>query len=131
VFHGGATYTLDMETFDTPYGIVYMRILQAIRLLFKENRFARGEFAGLGQRLSLKSVTCPAYLFAGKADDIATKEQVFAAEHRWGTPGTNIRKSLVPGGHIGLCMRARTLKEAWPRISRWIGEVQADKEGSI
>jgi hypothetical protein len=27
VFHGGGTYTLDMEIFDTPYVIVYMRTL--------------------------------------------------------------------------------------------------------
>ena len=27
VFHGGGSYTLDMETFDTPYVIVYMRTL--------------------------------------------------------------------------------------------------------
>jgi hypothetical protein len=27
VFHGGGTYTLDMETFDTPYVIVYLRTL--------------------------------------------------------------------------------------------------------
>jgi len=27
VFHGGGTYKLDMETFDTPYVIVYMRTL--------------------------------------------------------------------------------------------------------
>ena len=27
VFHGGGTYMLDMETFDTPYVIVYMRTL--------------------------------------------------------------------------------------------------------
>lgn len=27
VFHGGGTYTLDMETFDTPYVAVYMRVL--------------------------------------------------------------------------------------------------------
>ena len=27
VFHGGGTYTLDMETFETPYVIVYMRTL--------------------------------------------------------------------------------------------------------
>ncbi|WP_269581707.1 DUF1214 domain-containing protein [Roseibium sp. Sym1] len=27
VFHGGGTYTLDMETFDTPYVIIFMRTL--------------------------------------------------------------------------------------------------------
>lgn len=27
VFHGGGTYTLDMETFDTPYVAIYLRVL--------------------------------------------------------------------------------------------------------
>jgi poly(3-hydroxybutyrate) depolymerase len=26
----------------------------------------------------------------------------------------------VPGGHIGLFMGSRTLKESWPEIARWI-----------
>ena len=29
-------------------------------------------------------------------------------------------RKLVPGGHIGLFMGARTLAEAWPEIGRWI-----------
>ena len=125
-------YIKRTETFErwyeNPIDLPGAYYLQAIKLLFKENRFATGEFVALGQTLSLKSVTCPAYLLAGEADDITTKEQVFAAEHLLGTPGASISKSLVPGGHIGLFMGMRTLKEAWPRIARWIGEVRADKE---
>ena len=38
--------------------------LQAIEELFKANRFARGEFVGLGRKLSLKDVKIPLYLLA-------------------------------------------------------------------
>ena len=88
--------------------------------LFRENRLAKGEFVGLGRRLSLGDIHCPAYLLAGESDDITPKEQVFAAERLLGTPKAKIAKALVPGGHVGLFMGARTLTEAWPSIGRWI-----------
>ena len=94
--------------------------LQAIDELFKHNRFAKGEFVGLGRRLSLKDVTVPVVLMAGDADDITTREQVFDAERLLGTPPEAIEKLLVPGGHIGLFMGERTLRETWPKIGRWI-----------
>jgi poly(3-hydroxyalkanoate) synthetase len=94
--------------------------MQAISQLFKENRFAKGDFVGLGRKLSLNDVTCPAFLLAGDSDDITTKEQVFAAEHLLGTPKDRIKSKLVPGGHIGLFMGSRTLKETWPAIGKWI-----------
>ena len=94
--------------------------LQAIEQLFKENRLAKGEFVGLGRRLDLKDVTCPLYLLAGAADDITTKEQVFAARDLVGTPRSGIEEKLVPGGHIGLFMGRKTLADTWPVIARWI-----------
>jgi len=96
--------------------------LQAIQQIFKENRFARGEFVGLGRTLSLSDVTCPTYLLAGELDDITTSEQVFNAEPYLGTPREEIVKRLVPGGHIGLFLGSHTLREAWPGIARWIVE---------
>jgi hypothetical protein len=54
---------------------------------------------------------------AGEADDITTKEQVFAAADLTGTPREQIEQSLVPGGHIGLFMSTRTLTETWPGIA--------------
>ncbi|GGO16774.1 hypothetical protein GCM10007972_26210 [Iodidimonas muriae] len=106
--------------YENPIDLPGIYYLQAIRLMFKENRFAKGEFTGLGRALSLKDVTCPTYLLAGASDDITTREQVFAAEHLLGTPQEQIVKNLVPGGHIGLFMGSRTLKDVWPGIAQWI-----------
>jgi poly(3-hydroxybutyrate) depolymerase len=94
--------------------------LQAIEELFKENRFAKGEFIGLGRKLSLKDIKVPLYVLAGEADDITTREQAFAAEHLVGTPRSDIIKKMVPGGHIGLFMGSKTLAEVWPEIGHWM-----------
>jgi poly(3-hydroxybutyrate) depolymerase len=91
-----------------------------IKLLFKENRFAKGTFIGLGRKLALKDIKSPAYLLAGDSDDITTKEQVFNAETLIGTPSSAVVKKLAPGGHIGLFMGRRTLAEIWPGIGQWI-----------
>ena len=47
-------------------------------------------------------------------------EQAMATARLVGTPKHSIRARIVPGGHIGLFMGARTLKEAWPEIAAWI-----------
>lgn len=120
-------YLAKTETFkswyENPIDLPGRFYLQAIVQLFKENRLAKGRFVGLGRRLNLKTITCPAYLLAGEDDDITPKEQVFAAEELLGTPRNQITKALVPGGHIGLFMGNRTLKTSWPAIARWIAAV--------
>ncbi len=63
--------------------------------IFKENRFAKGQFIGLGRRLDLKDITCPVYLLAGESDDITTREQVFDADKYLGTPKNRIEKKLT------------------------------------
>ena len=106
--------------YENPIDLPGRYYLQAIEELFKANRFAKGEFVGLGRKLSLKDIKVPLYLLAGEADDITTKEQVFAAEHLVGTPHSAIVKKLTPGGHIGLFMGSKTLAEAWPEIGHWM-----------
>ena len=112
------------ETFESwyehPIDLPGRWYLQAIGQLFRENRLARGHFTALGRKLSLAAITCPLYLLAGEADDITPREQVFAAASLVGTPAAKITQKLVPGGHIGLFMGARTLREHWPDIARWI-----------
>lgn len=115
--------------YENPIDLPGRYYLQAIRLLFKENQFAQGYFVGLGRRLTLKDVRCPVYLLAGEQDDITTKEQVFAAEGLLGTSKDKIEMMLVPGGHIGLFMGTRTLKETWPKISGWILQQGAENGG--
>ena len=106
--------------YENPIDLPGAYYLQAINDIFKHNRLAKGEFVGLGQRLSMKDITCPVYLLAGAEDDITTKEQVFDADKYLGTPPADIVKKLVPGGHIGLFMGTKTLAEGWPEIARWI-----------
>jgi len=106
--------------YENPIDLPGVYYLQAIKLLFKENLFAKGEFVGLGRTLKLGDVTCPAFLLAGKGDDITTPEQVLAARGLLGTPDDLIEEQLVEGGHIGLFMGRRTLKDAWPGIADWI-----------
>ena len=119
-------YLKKEETFESwyenPIDLPGRWYLEVIKELFRENRFAKGTFVGLGRRLDLKNITCPVYLLAGESDDITTTEQVFDAEKYLGTPKDKIAKKLVPGGHIGLFMGSRTLNETWPSIARWISK---------
>jgi poly(3-hydroxybutyrate) depolymerase len=119
-------YLRKEETFarwyENPIDLPGRWYLQAIVQLFKENRFAKGHFTGLGRRLNLRDITCPVYLLAGESDDITTKEQVFDAGKLLGTTKDKIEQQLVPGGHIGLFMGARTLKDTWPGIARWTSD---------
>ncbi len=117
-------YVAKEETFNSwyenPIDLPGRWYLQAIRQLFKENQLAKGQFVGLGRRLDLRSITCPAYLLAGASDDITTPEQVLDADKYLGTPPDEIVKETVPGGHIGLFMGTNTLRNHWPAIARWI-----------
>ncbi|WP_260426818.1 MULTISPECIES: alpha/beta fold hydrolase [unclassified Burkholderia] len=106
--------------YESPIDLPGRWYLQAIVQIFKENRLAKGTFVALGRTLDLKAITCPVYLLAGAADDITTQEQVFAAQDLVGTPASQVTRQLVPGGHIGLFMGSRTLKDVWPGIARWI-----------
>jgi polyhydroxyalkanoate depolymerase len=119
-------YLRNSETFErwyeNPIDLPGRWYLQAIVDLFKENQLAKGRFVGLGRTLKLADVTCPVYLMAGEHDDITPREQVFDATKYLGTPPDKIAKVLVPGGHIGLFMGRRTLRDAWPEIARWIAQ---------
>jgi poly(3-hydroxyalkanoate) synthetase len=106
--------------YENPIDLPGRWYLEVIDQLFKENRLARGEFVGLGRKLNLRNIACPAYLLAGASDDITTPEQVLDAAKYLGTPADRIVQKTVPGGHIGLFMGSNTLKEHWPPIARWI-----------
>jgi poly(3-hydroxyalkanoate) synthetase len=106
--------------YENPIDLPGRWYLQVIDQIFKKNRLAKGQFVGLGRKLDLRDITCPVYLLAGAGDDITTSEQVLDAVKYLGTPKDQIVRETVPGGHIGLFMGARTLKEHWPKIARWI-----------
>lgn len=111
--------------YENPIDLPGRWYLQAVQMLFKENRFAKGEFVGLGKKLSLADIHCPVTLLAGESDDITTSEQVFNAEKLLGTPAKDIVKLLAPGGHIGLFMGSRTLRDYWPGVAKWLAAIAA------
>jgi poly(3-hydroxybutyrate) depolymerase len=108
--------------YENPIDLPGRFYLQAIDLLFQRNVFWKGEFTGLGRKLQLADITCPAYLLGGASDDITPRLQVFAAEKKLGTPKDRIVKRTAPGGHIGLFMGSNTLNDVWPEIGAWIRE---------
>jgi poly(3-hydroxybutyrate) depolymerase len=109
--------------YENPIDLPGRWYLQVIQHLFKDNDFWKGRFVGLGRRLDLGNIACPAYLLAGESDDITPAPQVFAAEAKLGRKGHQVVKELVPGGHIGLFMGHNTLRTAWPKIGHWIRQV--------
>jgi poly(3-hydroxyalkanoate) synthetase len=122
-------YLEKQETFESwyenPIDLPGRWYLQVIEQLFQQNRLAKGTFVGLGRVLSLRAITCPVYLLAGAEDDITAPEQVLGAARYVGTPAAGIVQQTVPGGHIGLFMGARTLREVWPGIARWLAAPDA------
>jgi poly(3-hydroxybutyrate) depolymerase len=42
------------------------------------------------------------------------------AEKRLGTAKSKIVKEIASGGHIGLFMGSKPLRENWPKIAKWI-----------
>lgn len=125
-------YLSKKETFEAwyeaPLDLPGRWYLQAIRHLFKDNELAKGKFMALGRRLDLRDITCPAYLLAGAGDDITTPEQVLDTAKYIGTKRHDIVQKTAPGGHIGLFMGARTLKDYWPDIARWIAGHSGHRE---
>lgn len=122
-------YLKRTETFErwyeNPIDLPGRYYLQAIHRLFRDNDLASGRFAALGRQITLEDIVCPLYLLAGEADDITTKEQIFAARRLVGTAPSKIVETLVPGGHIGLFMGRRTLKTAWTEVGAWLREISA------
>lgn len=72
------------------------------------------------KKLSLGDIKCLVYLLGGSKDDITPKEQVFNAEKHLGTKKSEIVKDTADGGHIGLFMGSKPLREDWPGIAKWI-----------
>jgi poly(3-hydroxybutyrate) depolymerase len=104
-------------TIDIP-GAYYLEVVEK---LYKCN--ASGSFVALGQKIDLSRLRLPMYLLAGSADEVVAPEQLLAVERLVGTQPEYLRHEVAPCNHPGLFMGKRTLEEYWPRIVRWMKEV--------
>ena len=110
--------------FEHPIDLPGDWYLQVVDELFRKNDFYEGRFTALGRPIGIHDVTCPAYLLAGKDDDITPAPQVLEASGRLGTPADKIVRETVPGGHVGLFMSHRTVHDTWPKIGKWIRAIR-------
>jgi poly(3-hydroxyalkanoate) synthetase len=103
-------------TLDLP-GTYY---LQVVEQLFKENCLATGRFIALGRPVDVAAVRCPLFLLAARDDELVAPEQIFATERLIGSAPGAVRKTIAPGGHLGLFMGRTILTDIWPRIAHWL-----------
>ena len=106
-------------TIDLP-GTYYLEVIEK---LYKRNELASGSFVALGQKIDLSRLRLPMYLLAGSADEVVAPEQLLAVERLVGTQPEYLRHEVAPCNHLNLFMGRRTLEEYWPRIVRWMKEV--------
>jgi poly(3-hydroxybutyrate) depolymerase len=106
-------------TIDLP-GAYYLEVIEK---LYKRNELASGTFVALGQKIDLSRLRLPMYLLVGSADEVVAPEQLLAVERLVGTQPKYLRHEVAPCNHLGLFMGRRTLEEHWPRIVRWMKEV--------
>ena len=106
-------------TIDIP-GTYYLEVVEK---LYKRNELASGSFVALGQKIDLSRLRLPMYLLAGSADEVVAPEQLLAVERLVGTQPEYLRHEVAPCNHLALFMGKRTLEEYWPRIVRWMKEV--------
>jgi poly(3-hydroxybutyrate) depolymerase len=111
--------TWNSWTIDIP-GKYYLEVVEK---LYKRNELANGSFVALGQKIDLSRLRLPMYLLAGSTDEVVAPEQLLAVERLVGTQPEHRRHEVAPCNHLGLFMGKRTLEEYWPRIARWMKEV--------
>jgi poly(3-hydroxyalkanoate) synthetase len=106
-------------TIDLP-GTYYLEVIEK---LYKRNELASGSFVALGQKIDLSRLRLPMYLLAGSVDEVVAPEQLLAVERLVGTQPEYLRHEVAPCNHLALFMGRQTLEEYWPRIVRWMKEV--------
>jgi poly(3-hydroxybutyrate) depolymerase len=94
--------------------------LEVVEKLYKRNELARDNFVALGKKIDLKTLRTPIFMLAATNDELASPQQLFAAEQMVGTAPQNLRKAVAPCRHLGLFTGRRTLDNVWPNIGHWI-----------
>ncbi len=98
------------HTQDIP-GAFYLWI---VRHLFSGNELVTGELEIGGRTVELAKLGMPLNLLAGTTDHITPPAQVFVLAEHASTPAELVHRELVPGGHLGLFMGHRALRDHWP-----------------
>ncbi|HEY2437792.1 MAG TPA: hypothetical protein VGH93_11470, partial [Solirubrobacteraceae bacterium] len=78
-------------------------------------------------RVDLSRLDMPLNLLAGADDHITPPHQVFAIAELASTPASLVRRSVTTGGHLGLFMGHRALREHWPPLLAAVRRHSSDR----
>jgi poly(3-hydroxybutyrate) depolymerase len=76
-----------------------------------------------GKRSTSRACGFQCIFLVGAPTKLVAPEQLLAVERLVGTQPEDLRHEVAPCNHLGLFMGRRTLEEYWPRIVRWMREV--------
>jgi poly(3-hydroxybutyrate) depolymerase len=110
------------EWYDLTVDLPGAYYLQVVSWLYQQNRLATGNFVALGRRIDLSALRHPIFLLGAGEDEIVAPDQLFATASRVGTPKEQIETATESCGHLGLFLGAGTIRNAWPRVARWLAE---------
>lgn len=90
--------------------------LWTVEHLFRNNGLIKGEVEIGGRLVDLSQIDCPLFLLGGEIDHITLPEQCLALGDYVSTPQTSITRHIAPGGHIGLFIGKKSLKDYWSKM---------------
>jgi poly(3-hydroxyalkanoate) synthetase len=111
-----ARYTEFEDWFKHTQDIPGEFYLWIVRRLFRDNALISGTLEVRGQRVDLGRIDMPLNLMVGATDHITPPDQVFALAWNASTPSELVSRQISSGGHLGLFMGHRALREHWPPL---------------
>jgi poly(3-hydroxybutyrate) depolymerase len=90
--------------------------LWIVEHLFRRNALVQGGLEIDGETVDLRRISVPLQLLAGTEDHITPPPQVFALADAASTPASQITRDVTKGGHLGLFMGHRALRNHWPAL---------------
>ena len=111
-----ARYTAFEDWFKHTQDIPGAFYLWIVEHLFRDNELFLGRLEIGGERVDLGRISCPLNLLAGAEDHITPPAQLFALTDAVSTPPEQIVERVAQGGHLGLFMGSRALRDDWPPV---------------
>jgi polyhydroxyalkanoate synthase len=92
---------------------------QWVKDFYQDNRLIRGDLRLGGQRVDLRSLTCPVLAVGAREDNIAPPAAVRPLVDAVGSRDREYVE--LPGGHISLIAGRGASVHCWPKVSAWLG----------
>lgn len=112
---------------DYPGGIVQDMLFN----ISLQNPLKNGQIQFGNQTIELKNIHCPLLIGAGNNDQIVSAEAVQPLAYL--TNSTDVRFTLIPGGHLGLMSSQKSAEQFWPLLKHWLQQrsSQVNKSNTI